>query len=147
MHRRSFLALLPAATLAGPSWAAATEKLIVYKSPSCGCCTGWVTAMTSAGFSAEIISRDDISPVWRERGVADDFASCHAAEIGGYIVIGHIPPADVRRLLAERPNAIGLSVPGMPMGSPGMERPDGRREPFGTLLLLEGGRTQVFAQH
>jgi hypothetical protein len=147
MLRRSLLALIPATVFAGPGWAAASNELTVYKSPSCGCCSGWVTAMMQAGFTAKVISRDDISAVWRERGVADEHGSCHAAEIGGYVLIGHVPPADVRQLLRQRPRAVGLSAPGMPIGSPGMEQRSGAKEPYATLLLLTKGRSEVFQLH
>jgi hypothetical protein len=147
LHRRTLLATLPAALAAGPACATPPREVTVYKSASCGCCGGWVTAMSQAGFRPKVVTQDDISPVWRRHGVRDELSSCHAAEIGGYLTIGHVPPADVVRLLSERPRAVGLTVPGMPWGSPGMERPDGRREAYETLLLLPGGKTRVFAKH
>ena len=90
---------------------------------------------------------NDLSVEWRKRGVPDMLSSCHMGVVYGYTIVGHVPPADILRLLKERPKAIGLSVPGMPDGSPGMERPDGKREPYDTLLLLPGGRSRVYARH
>jgi len=81
------------------------------------------------------------------RGVPDSLAACHTAVIEGFVLEGHVPAEDVRRLLMERPDALGLAVPAMPLGSPGMEMPDGRREAYETLLILEGGGTRVFARH
>jgi hypothetical protein len=148
LTRRAFAAL-PLLMAASPVLAAPAvpRALKVYKTPTCGCCSGWVTHMRRAGFQPEVINQDDISGHWRRRGVPDELASCHLAEIGGYITIGHVPPADVAKLLKERPKAIGISVPGMPMGSPGMERADGQREAYDTLLLLRGGKTRVFVRH
>lgn len=145
LSRRALLAALPLLT-ASPALAAG-PVLTVYKTASCGCCNGWITTMRNAGYAAKVVVLDDISPVWRKRGVPDELSSCHLSEIGGYVVVGHVPPADVARLLKARPRAIGITVPGMPFGSPGMERPDGKREAYETLLLLPGGKTRVFARH
>jgi hypothetical protein len=147
LDRRSLLLIVGGVLAAGPALAAAPRDLTVYKTESCGCCRGWVTTMTRAGFRPKVISVEDISPIWRKHGVPDALSSCHLGLISGYVTVGHVPPIDVARLLRERPNAIGLTVPGMPLGSPGMEAPDGRKEPYDTLLLLQGGRTQVFARH
>lgn len=145
--RRQMLIAL-AATLAAPSaWAAAPPALTVYKTASCGCCKGWITTMTRAGYRPRVVTVEDVTPFNKKHGVPFDLSSCHLSTIGGYVVVGHVPPADVARLLRERPKALGVTVPGMPLGSPGMETPDGRKEPFKTLLLLTGGRTQVFARH
>ncbi len=122
-------------------------ELMVYKSPTCGCCTAWVDHMRAAGFRARIQEQADLSPIRKAQGIPDALAACHTAQIGGYALEGHVPATDVRRLLTERPRAIGLSVPAMPLGSPGMEMPDGRKQPFETLLVLRGGGTRVFARH
>lgn len=148
MDRRCFLISLSAAAAWPVAAGAATPReLVVYKTASCGCCRGWITAMARAGFQPKVVEVEDVSPLWRARGVPDELSSCHLAEVGGYVTVGHVPPADVERLLRERPKAIGLTVPGMPWGSPGMERPDGKTEPYATLLLLPGGETRVFARH
>ncbi len=124
-----------------------SRQLAVYKSPTCGCCEGWVAHMRQAGFTVAVHVVEDPGTVRRARGLSDALASCHTAVIGGYAIEGHVPAADVTRLLAERPEAVGLAVPGMPMGSPGMEAPGGRKQPFDTLLVLRGGQTRVFARH
>ena len=123
-----------------------SSDLAVYKSPTCGCCGAWVEHMRGAGFQAGITEVADPGSVRRAHGVPESLASCHTALIGGYVLEGHVPAEDVRRLLAERPEAVGLAVPGMPLGSPGMETPDGQREAYETLLILKGGGTRVFAR-
>lgn len=123
------------------------RALAVYKSPTCGCCEGWVAHMRQAGFTAAVHVVEDPGTVRRARGLPDALASCHTAVIGGYAIEGHVPATDVTRLLAERPEAVGLAVPGMPMGSPGMEAPGGRKQPFDTLLVLRGGQTRVWERH
>ena len=125
LNRRSFLAVLGtsgAAMMAGRAFAQATlPKMIVTKDPNCGCCGGWVEHMKAAGFPVEVITSSDVDQVKLRLGVPDDLASCHTAEVSGYVVEGHVPADAVKRLLAEKPQARGLAVPGMPMGSPGME--------------------------
>lgn len=123
------------------------SELAVYKSPTCGCCRAWAEHMTGAGFKVRTTEVDDPGAVRRVRGVPDSLAACHTAVIGGYVLEGHVPAEDVRRLLVERPDALGLAVPAMPLGAPGMEMPDGRREPYETLLILKGGGARVFARH
>ena len=137
----------PAAAPAAPAPAAPRPELVVYKTPWCGCCSGWVTHMRRAGYSPQVVEMEDLAPIREKHGVPFELSSCHTGVVGGYTVEGHVPPADVDRLLAEKPRALGLTVPGMPIGSPGMESPTGERESFETLLLLEGGRTRVFARH
>ena len=146
LSRRSLLlgvaAAVPASALAAPQ-----RTLTVYKTPWCGCCRGWVTHMIRAGFRATVVEREDLAPIRKQYGVPFELSSCHTGLSGGYVLEGHVPPADVLRLLRERPKALGLTVPGMPLGSPGMESPTGQTEPFETLLLLKGGQTRVFARH
>lgn len=137
-----------AATAAAPTvWAQTAPALTVYKTAACGCCQGWISAMIRAGYRPKVVTVEDVTPFNTRYGVSFEKSSCHLSTIAGYVVVGHVPPADVDRLLRQRPKALGLTVPGMPIGSPGMESPDGRKEPFQTLLLLPGGRTQVFARH
>lgn len=144
LSRRTFLAAAPALALGAQT--RPTRTLTVYKSPTCACCDGWVTHMREAGFAATVRVTADLRAVRLARGLPDALASCHTGVIGGYVVEGHVPAADVVRLLAERPDAVGITVPGMPLGSPGMEA-GGRREPFDTLLVLRSGQTRVFARH
>ncbi len=103
--------------------------------------------MTRAGYAPAVKVVDEVATLGKKLGVPFELSSCHLGTIGGYVVVGHVPPADVARLLRERPRALGITVPGMPLGSPGMEQPDGRKEAYNTLLLLPGGKTQVFARH
>ena len=147
MLRRDLLAAVAAMMAAPRAWAAAPPLLTVYKTASCGCCGGWITTMTRAGYRPKVIVVEDVTPISKRHGVPFELSSCHLATIGGYVTVGHVPPADVSRLLKERPKALGITVPGMPLGSPGMEMPDGRKEPYQTLLLLPGGKTRVFARH
>lgn len=148
LHRRALLLALPVLALAGAALAADPRDITVYKTSWCGCCGGWITHMRKAGFRAKIVEQDDLAPTRAKYGVPFELSSCHTGVIGGYVVEGHVPPADVVRLLREKPKAIGITVPGMPIGSPGMESPDGRKEAYQTLLLLDRkGRTRVFARH
>ena len=148
LPRRGLILGLTAALIAGGAAEAATRSITVYKTPYCGCCKGWITHMARAGFSPKVIEVEDLGPIRARHGVPFRLSSCHTGLIGGYVVEGHVPPKDVIRLLAERPKGLGLTVPGMPIGSPGMEAPGGKTEAYETLLLLDAkGRTKVFARH
>ena len=118
----------------------------VHKSPSCGCCGLWAEHMQDHGFSVSEVFNDDMVAVKERYEIPTRLQSCHTAKIDGYIVEGHVPAADIIRLLQERPaNAKGLTVPGMPLGSPGMEHP--RPQSYRTFLILEDGSLKVFAEH
>ena len=147
--RRRILAATAGALVFGPGRAqAAPRDLTVYKTPWCGSSKAWVAHMARAGFRPKVVEQEDLEPVRRRYAIPFALSSCHTAVVGGYVVEGHVPPADVLRLLRERPRALGLTAPGMPIGSPGMEQPGGRTEPFETLLLLDrAGRTRRFARH
>jgi hypothetical protein len=132
------------ATLAGCAAEARGESVTVYKSPTCGCCSDWVKHMRANGFKVEAHDLDDVSPIRRRYRVPGSLASCHTAIVGGYAIEGHVPASDIKRLLLERPAVIGLSVPGMVIGSPGMEQ--GKPEPYETLAFDERGY-RVFARH
>ena len=148
ISRRLLLVSLPAAALSAGCAQAAAQEITIYKTPWCGCCGGWVTHMTRAGFRPNVVEVQDLAPVREKHGVPFTLSSCHTGVIAGYVIEGHVPPADVVRLLKERPKALGIVVPGMPIGSPGMESPGGEKEPFETLLLLDrSGRTRVFTTH
>ena len=124
-----------------------SKTMVVHKSASCGCCGLWVDHMREAGFAVEVRNADDLGPVKQRVGVPYGKGSCHTAEIDGYFIEGHVPVADVRRLLAEKPDAKGLVLPGMPMGSPGMESPDGSAQAYTVELVGRDGETTAFAEH
>ena len=124
----------------------APYQMTVYKSPTCGCCKEWSTYMGEAGFAVRNVETDDVDAVKSEHGLTDaSLKSCHTAIIGGYVIEGHVPAADVNRLLAERPAIVGLSAPGMPMMSPGMAS----REPkdYDVIAFDEAGNTRVWSSY
>ena len=120
------------------------QVVTVYKSPTCGCCGEWVKHLQANGMQVETHDLGDVSPVRRRYGVPGELASCHTAVVAGYAIEGHVPAADIRRLLRERPKLNGLSVPGMVIGSPGMEQ--GPPQPYETLAFDSRGHW-VFAKH
>ena len=126
---------------------ATTPRMIVHKTPTCGCCGLWVEHMQRAGFEVEVRDTDNLHPVKARLGVPYGKGSCHTAEVDGYLIEGHVPAEDIRRLLAERPKARGLVLPGMPLGSPGMETPDGRVQPYTVEQVAEDGSTSAFSRH
>ena len=130
-----------------PASTQALPLVVVHKSPSCGCCGLWVDHMRQAGFQVEVRDEDNVNPVKERVGVPYGKGSCHTAEVAGYFIEGHVPAADVKRLLAEKPDAKGLVLPGMPMGSPGMEMPDGHSEPYTVEQVRRDGTTAAFAAH
>jgi hypothetical protein len=135
------------ATAAGASAAAATERptLIVHKSPWCGCCEAWAKQAEDAGFAVEMRDSEDMNPIKQALGVPGSQASCHTAEIDGYFVEGHVPFADIHRMLAERPAARGIAVPGMPLGSPGMEADV--KHAYSVNLVGTDGRISEYSRH
>jgi hypothetical protein len=144
--RRGFV-LAAAAMLAGCATVARAQtqpSVLVFKNPTCGCCGGWVSHMRANGFRVETKEVTDLSPIRRASAVPDALASCHTAFVGGYVVEGHVPAQDVWRLLRERPAVKGLAVPGMVVGSPGMEQ--GPPQKYATIAFDSRG-TRVFAQH
>ncbi|MDA3935215.1 MAG: DUF411 domain-containing protein [Gammaproteobacteria bacterium] len=121
-------------------------KLVVYHDANCGCCGKWMAHMRENGFAIESVTKSNINDVKQKLGVPQPLRACHTAIVNGYVIEGHVPATDVLRLLKERPDASGLSVPGMPMGSPGMEY-DGRRQAYDVVLFDEAGKTQVFTHY
>ena len=121
------------------------STLVVYKTPTCGCCAKWVDHMRDAGFAVEVHDQADITPVKDAAGVPEELRTCHTARIGGYVVEGHVPAEDVRRLLATRPPVAGIGTPGMPVGSPGMEGMF--RDRYDVVSFGGSGRPAVFASH
>ena len=135
-----------AAAADAPAADAGLPPVVVYKLATCGCCQTWSEHMQAAGFPVETRDTQDLDAIKTEAGVPFGQGSCHTAKVGDYFVEGHVPADDVKRLLAERPDALGLTVPGMPIGSPGMEQGD-TREPYDVLLVAKDGSTTVFAHH
>ncbi|MBU1365804.1 MAG: DUF411 domain-containing protein [Gammaproteobacteria bacterium] len=125
--------------------AAAADVVDVYKSPYCGCCGKWIDHLKVAGFAVRTHEVNDVPAARQRLGMPEQLGSCHTAKVGGYLVEGHVPAADIERLLKEKPKAIGLAVPAMPPGSPGMESP--RPVPYQTLLVQPDGKTSVYARH
>lgn len=121
------------------------ESVTVYKSPNCGCCSKWVRHLQDSGFEVEAINRPDMNSIKTETGIPRQLTSCHTALGEGYVIEGHVPATDIRRLLKERPDVAGLAVPGMPMGSPGMEGP--RQEHYDVLTFSRTGETTVFSRY
>lgn len=148
--RRRHLLGLAAAWLAlpapGRAAPAAQLQVEVWKSPSCGCCKAWVKHLQANGF--EVLAHDVDGPadVRARLGMPDAYGSCHTARVGGYLLEGHVPAREVKRLLAERPRAIGLAVPAMPVGSPGMEVGP-RKDPYDVLLVTADGRASVYQSY
>ena len=148
MLRREFLIGTLVISTFSKSVFASVDALIVNRTESCGCCGAWVERMISAGFKTEVnfVSDEVLRSIKSQLAIPVDLSSCHTATIGSYFIEGHVPAEDIRRLLIERPRALGLSVPAMPIGSPGMEM-GSNKEPFETLLVFENGETQVFNSH
>lgn len=148
MHqRRLILRAAGAAALLGVvpyALAQRADVVTVYKSPTCGCCGDWVKHIRANGFKVEAHDVNDVSPMRRRYGVPGSLASCHTAVVAGYAIEGHVPAADIKRLLRERPKVVGLAVPGMVIGSPGMEQ--GAPQPYETLAFDAQGH-RVFARH
>jgi hypothetical protein len=142
--RRGVLGLVLAATAAPLATAAAATRVEVWKDPSCGCCEGWIRHMRAAGFAVAVREVADVQPVKAANDVPEALWSCHTARVEGYVVEGHVPAADIRRLLAERPQARGLSAPGMPPSSPGMDMPG---TPYEVVLFGGPGGGRIWARH
>jgi hypothetical protein len=131
--------------MGGTADPANAQTITVYKTPWCGCCTAWIKHLQRDGLEVRVIEREDLAPIRAALSVSDDLAACHTARVDGYAIEGHVPAAEIRRLLKVRPVAAGISVPGMPMGSPGMEtasRPDAY-----DVILFDGTRQSVFASY
>jgi hypothetical protein len=141
-RRSALFAALASLLPIGIVFAGKKEMITVHKDPTCGCCSGWVEHLQKAGFDTKVLDTRDLDTVKERLGVPDDLAACHTAQIAGYIIEGHVPAAALRRLLAEKPTAAGLAVPGMPIGSPGMK--GGKPEKYDVILFgSEGRRTYM----
>lgn len=130
---------------AGSVWAQSATQVEVFKSPYCGCCEKWIEHMQKNGFKVNAHNVNDVPAARKSLGMPDRVGSCHTAKVGGYLIEGHVPAADIQRLLKEKPKAVGLAAPGMPQGSPGMET--ATPVPYETLLVQADGSTTVFAKH
>jgi hypothetical protein len=150
-RRRALLALsaLALAPLAHPAGAQTLPVVEVFKHPSCGCCGDWVKHLEANGFKVKVNTVNDM-PAQRARlGMPAKYGSCHTARVGAYLVEGHVPAADVKRLLRDKPKAVGIAVPGMPIGSPGMDGPvyKGLQQPYDVLLVQSDGGARVYASY
>jgi hypothetical protein len=144
LTRRLMLGGVVAFASAGAAMAQ-VRLMMAYKTPWCGCCDGWVAHMRAAGWTIEVVEREDLAPIRARYGVPDRYAGCHTAVVGAYAIEGHVPAADVERLLRQRPAAVALAAPGMPAGSPGMEAAG--RQPYVTLLIDRAGEATVLGRH
>src|SRR3954452_17960383 len=150
LSRRGFVAGVTGLFIAGrrAGWGAvAPTEITVYKSRSCGCCTKWVDHLTSQGFKPLVHDEEDMDRLKDELGVPKAVRSCPTALVGGYLIEGHVPAGDIRKLLSDRPKAAGLAVPGMPAGTPGMAESDSAVGGFEVLAFQSDGSTRSFARH
>lgn len=148
LSRRSVLAmgLVP---LGLPAWAAKERTTVqVWKDPNCGCCKDWVVHLEQAGFKVTVQQTGN-ADARKRLGMPDALGSCHTAEVAGYAIEGHVPAKEIQRLLREKPKALGLAVPGMPVGSPGMDGAiyQGRKDPYDVLLVAKGGATSIYQSY
>ncbi len=133
-------------TASTPTAQAALPVITVYKTPTCGCCKMWNAHLEQAGFTVKSVDLPHLNEVKAEYGIPPALQSCHTGVVDGYVIEGHVPAEDIKRLLAEQPEAAGLTVPGMPVGSPGMEVPGQPAQPY-DVLLVSNGQTSVYASH
>lgn len=142
--------LLLAAVLCAPALALAQTgtPIEVWKTPTCGCCEDWITHLKDNGFVVKTHDVSDTAAIRRNAGM-ENYGSCHTGLVEGYAIEGHVPASDIRRLLLEKPKAAGLSAPGMPIGSPGMDGPEygGRKQPHDIVLVLKDGSSKVFQSY
>jgi len=158
MHRRNLLKTLAglaggtlASAFAAPQSAQSKPQIEVWKSPTCGCCKDWIKHLEANGFEVKTHEVSDAAKqnIRAQLGLADKFGSCHTAVTSGYVVEGHVPAREIRRLLKDRPRAVGIAVPGMPVGSPGMDGPEygGRKDPYAVLLVKRDGSSSVYQSY
>jgi hypothetical protein len=135
--------LLAAASAQRP----AATMVQVYKSPTCGCCSQWMEHLRQHGFSVQSTDLEDVTAIKAKHGVPKQVQSCHTALVGGYVVDGHVPAADVQRMLKERPAIVGIGVAGMPIGSPGMEVPGVKPQAYSVMAFDKQGKSEIYATH
>ena len=140
LTRRSTLTMIAGATVLPlrSTWAAEGQVITVHKDPNCGCCTGWARHLQRAGFTVRAIETAELDALKTRLGIPADLAACHTAQVAGYLIEGHVPAVALKRFLAEKPNAAGVAVPGMPVGSPGME--GGTPQQYEVVLFGPAGR-------
>ena len=141
------LGLVAAAGLQTFSAQRSAGTITVQRDPGCGCCLKWVAHLEAAGFKTTVTESPEMAAIKKSKGVPDAARSCHTGTIDGYVVEGHVPADDIKRMLKERPAIVGIGVPGMPAGSPGMEVASGLVQPFDVLAFDKAGRVTVFASH
>lgn len=150
ISRRRWLAALAGGALAPTVWASTPLKpgVDVWKDTNCGCCKDWVLHLEQNGFAVRVFDTGN-TQARKRLGVPENLGSCHTALVGGYAIEGHVPAQDIVRLLREKPQAVGLAVPGMPVGSPGMDGAvyQGRKDPYNVLLIAKNGATTVFQSY
>lgn len=148
LKRRQLLAGILMLPLAGARAATARPLIEVWKDPSCGCCKDWIAHLEKAGYEVRVHETGNAGPRAR-LGIPVKFGSCHTASIGGYTIEGHVPAREIQRLLREKPKAVGLAVPGMPIGSPGMDGPayNNRKDPYDVLLIKADGGSAVYQSY
>ena len=150
--RRQLLLALGALPLAGLAQAAppsaALPPVEVWKEPTCGCCKDWIAHMEANGFKV-FVNTGGTQAAKQRLGIPQNMASCHTAKVGGYSLEGHVPAKDIKRLLKEKPDAIGLAAPGMPIGSPGMDTPayNGKKNPYNVMLISKNGKHTVYQKY
>ena len=144
----ALLAVGGGAALGVPVFAQTKPLVEVWKDPSCGCCGDWVSHMEASGFQVQVHDTGN-APARKRLGVPEAMGSCHTGLVAGYALEGHVPAREIHRLLKERPRAIGLAVPGMPVGSPGMDGAvyNGRKDPYNVMLLLAGDKSRVYQSY
>ncbi len=149
-HRREVTFALLAGVIA-PAFAQRNgdTPIEVYKSPTCGCCNDWIKHLEANGFTINAHNVADSRQYRARFGMPHKFGSCHTGLVAGYVIEGHVPAKEIKRLLRERPSALGIAVPGMPIGSPGMDTPsyNGHVDPYDVLLVQADGRATVFASY
>ena len=151
IDRRMFMtglaaALAPAPAALGATSAADSPLMKVVRAPDCGCCGAWIDHLRAAGFAVDVTMSDDVAAFKEQHGVPQALWSCHTALVQGYLIEGHVPARDILRLLDERPDAVALTVPGMPWGAPGMG-PEAERDAYDVILIRRDGGTEVFARY
>jgi hypothetical protein len=146
-NRRTLIALLGAALLP-PAWADEVPLVEVWKSPTCGCCKDWIRHLEAHGFQVRAYDQGN-TDARAALGIPLAYGSCHTARVGGYAIEGHVPAREIHRLLKDKPAAVGLAVPAMPIGSPGMDGPEygGRKDPYDVLLVRRDGSTGVYQSY